>query len=893
MLRSSSALAGESACLLQAPDVELDFASGRSDEESFSLSGLMYLAAIRIVQATGSMGALLPTNKSILDGNVATSADLYQISCELYWRLAEFLPHCLLPALPSPDELNRKFWRDAWQELNDPAIADHWQDESSLGFAYQYFCTPVRRQAQDDLQRADKQLTLRSLISFTQLYTPDWVVDFLVQNTLGSLWAGSKSDQGSVYRAGRKVNGSQQESVHKLRLIDPACGSGHFLLKAFDILLPMYRAEGWSQGDATASILAENLCGVDIDPIGLWITALALMLKQLRFGDGCSGVQAKLSHVQNAAETASGVELLGSLAPGWRQLEGHPLSSHYHVVVTNPPYIGRKLLDRRLKMALKAEFPDCHQDLCAAFLRRGLDLLYPGGRLGLIGQSSLLFLPSYGKLRQYLIEQTNLVSVVELGPGVFPLQGGEKVNSSLFVVEVPVRRREPGKQSDKDASCAFLDVVASKDKATALGDLLRQEPKVEGSAIYYKDQYSFKRQRKCALNYKCPEVVIEIIESCQRLGDMAELRQGLATSDNKRFVRHWWDVDPAELGHRWFPYVKGAGSQRWWAPVEYVVDWRDNGSAIKEAVNKAYPYLNGNTNWVVKNEQFYFREGLTFSFVNSRGLAVRRLPPGCIFDVGGSALFAPPEMLDFLLGYLNSSFVGAVSKLLNPTINFQVGDLKEIPVLPFDDADMAEIAGIAGQCCVLTQFLHEPYMVPVRDSVPPVVAALIGSAEPETIWQDYSSRFCAAQQQLVALEDRLNGVVLQKVRGRWVDSAGKESEVVTWIAEQSSLSKSKHVLKAGDFAKFIVSQLLHLQLKESQTVSFDSGTCEQLLGIKEAVRRWLEAQLGLPLFQYFAEQFVADSRIRYHGAPCVQCIVPNGGSNAPLTFMTLRPTVEW
>jgi hypothetical protein len=268
-----------------------------------------------------------------------------------------------------------------------------------------------------------------------------------------------------------------------------------------------------------------------------------------------------------------------------------------------------------------------------------------------------------------------------------------------------------------------------------------------------------------------PQVVLRMMEKARTLGETTEIRQGLATTDNARFIRYWWDVLPETIGQRWFPYVKGAGSERWHGPVRTLVDWEDNGLRIKNAVIEAYPYLKGKSGWVVKNERYYFREGLTFSLVNSRSLAVRLLPPGCIFDVAGSAIFASPEHMDFLLAYLNSSLLQAIARLLNPTINFQVGDLRRLPVFDVDDITREALAKLARHCCNIKQE---------------------ATASDETAWFNatVSNTVNYSKSSLAALEAEIDRLVLAsflKSSGasiadsleveRWVNSSRPEPEV--------------------------------------------------------------------------------------------------------------------
>lgn len=490
-------------------------------------------------------------------------------------------------------------------------------DEATLGYIYQLLQLTRRAELQSRIQQANKTISQDDLIAFTSLYTPDWVVRFLIA---------------------RSCNPSAGDCAV---VLDPACGSGHFLLEA---------ANRFS---------LKNIAGYDIDDTALFIARLSLVVQAVR--RGCT------------LEEIPELDLFCL-----DTLVRHDDEPRFDAVVGNPPYIGRKLMDRELKHRLKRDYPESHSDLCAAFLQRGLELLKPGGKLAFITQASMMVLPTYEDLRQKILREDRLDTVVDLGPHVFPLVSGEKVNSVLLIIE---------KGQANDAPCSYLDLRDCSDKETQL----------QQSAWTTVDQSLFEKTRARAFNFSCPPALFAIRSASSRLADHADIRQGLATTDNATFLRNRWEVDPEEIGTRWIPYAKGSGSERWYAPIDTVVDWANGGEAIKKCVAEKYPYLAGKTEWVVKNEQYYFREGLTFSFVNSKQLAVRWMPPGCIFDVGGSALFSDEQW--FLLAYLNSSFIATCANQLNPTINFQVGDLKELPYLSVDGKDA--LADSAKRCVEL------------------------------------------------------------------------------------------------------------------------------------------------------------------------------------------------
>lgn len=604
-------------------------------------------------------------------------------------RINELVQHCAGPdigkALTLPRRLSEKSVHDIALALSAFKDSVEALDECAFGYMYQFFNESLRQDSLKRLQCANKTVALDDLVAFTQLYTPSWVADYLISSAVIT-----------------------DVKTNIPTILDPSCGSGHFLLRAFDFLANE-DSQIVSKNDLSRDRqIIEALHGCDIDAIALWVTALSLVVKLLKRNNHIESDWPRFN-LQLLDDAIDDSELpLGALSREYG--DGHMLSQKFDAVIGNPPYIGRKLIDRRLKTALRQLYPEAHQDLCTAFMARGLELLNPGGRLAYITQTSMLYLPTYSKFRRSLLESYKLVEVVEAGTQVFPLQTGEKINSMLIVIENACPK--------SGQAVLFHDLRSAGDKEQSLQELhLRRINKNGAPATarasastvesqLQRQQADFLQNARFAINFHSPSSFSSVCKNAIPLAELAEIKQGLATSDNERFIKFWWQVPEAELGQRWIPYVKGSGCERWYSPVETVVDWGMDGTTIKQAVAAAYPYLNGKTEWVVKNERYYFREGLTFSFVNSREFAVRYLPPGCIFDVAGSALFpVDPALRNFLLAYLNSSFINAAASWINPTINFQVGDLKQLPVLRFSDDEKRRLSELANICVTNKQLL--------------------------------------------------------------------------------------------------------------------------------------------------------------------------------------------
>ncbi|MBI1271003.1 N-6 DNA methylase [bacterium] len=533
--------------------------------------------------------------------------------------------------------------------------------------AYQIWRTKERKDALSRIQSADKTIDLEALIAFTQIYTPDWVVNYLIEQTFST----------------------RDENDDNFTFLDPACGAGHFVLAAFDRMIadkiPKDKA---ALKKRVENILRYRLHAIDLDRDALFVLSIALAA---RLADMDLSIDFKPPGLTllSLEET----DCLGSLS---RNEKKHPvLARRYDLILTNPPYIGRKLISRELKLALKQEYPEASSDLSAAFLERSLEMLSQEGCFAAITQASVLTLPTYRKLRKNILESYKLSIVVDLGPGVFPNQTGEKIDSALIVAE--------NKNAVKEEKMTFFNLRKSVDKRAELEKNLKKST-VSLKTISGLYNHSF--------HQGIPESLARFWKRTDKLESSASIKQGLATTDNSKFLRLIWHIDRAELYKRWYPYAKGAGGERWFSPILHVVDWQDDGSAIKEAVSRKYPYLKGKFAWVVKNEDYYFKPGLVFSFVNRSGLAVRKLPAGCIFDVGASAIFPDDHNdtdVDFLLGYLNSSLPGSLLKAINPTINNQVGDLKILPcpLARINKEDRVEIADMARRCHDLKRTIYE------------------------------------------------------------------------------------------------------------------------------------------------------------------------------------------
>jgi hypothetical protein len=613
-------------------------------------------------------------------------------------------------------------------------------EDDALGRVYQALNAPALEAAYRATARERRKFSAEEIPAVTQLFTPRWVVEYLLQNTLGRQWLEAHPDSTlrSAFRwlaidgSGTQVpsdvvveslgttrgedctvarvfnpcelrnnaesphdpahyarveNPCHDEAAHPsatrigqglracdLRVLDPACGTMNFGLVAFDMLGRMYREEiaragqlGWPaepsvahEADIACSVLHRNLFGADIDPVALRLARASLEMK------------AGISLPENQWNLRQADSLFDSeIARCW--------DGTFDVVVTNPPYVSARNLPAKHLARMKRRFPSAWRDLYACFLDRGLEFLREGGRAGLLVMQSFMFIGSYEKLRQRIGERAAVESLVHFGPGLFGLGNP----GTLQTVACAMRKESDAAARARQtvAAVRLVDVPAGEKEPTlaaALGG---------GAAdrVFRIGQQALSDLPRRSWAYWVGPSLRRVFSEFPRLASVAPPRQGLATTDNLRFVRYWWEVEATSPGAparaspaRWFPYTKGGQFRRWYEAPRHRVNWEDDGREIKESIARRYPYLGGEWKWVAKNTAYYGRGGVAWSYLTSGQFSARRLEVGAIFDVAGSSLF--PADVPGMLAVLNSSVAGRLLGVINPTVNFQVGDLAELPV---------------------------------------------------------------------------------------------------------------------------------------------------------------------------------------------------------------------
>jgi type II restriction/modification system DNA methylase subunit YeeA len=636
------------------------------------------------------------------------------------------------------------------QLVNEIDEAD-WQPVEIIGWLYQFYISEKKDEV------IGKVVKSEDIPAATQLFTPNWIAKYLVQNSLGRQWLATypnsplrqqmeyyiePAEQTPEIQVQLKVITPTELNPEELTLMDPACGSGHILVEGYDIFKAIYQERGYRAKDIPRLILENNLFGIEIDDRAEQLAAFALMMKaraddrrifssavrlnilSIQHTTGLNGqsitdeINAPLRHSQvhsNIApqDVSSLVRLfkdgkpLGSLisVPANTAVstqiirdrikdilkqgdlvaqaalrdfvaiveQGCILGRRYDAVVANPPYMGGRWMNPLVKGFAKDHYPDSYLDLFAVFIERGLELTKRNGHLAMVTMQSWMFLSSFQKMRERLLATATIETMAHLGPRAFSSISGEVVTVAAFACR--------NGYLDKYRP-TFFRLIEGEEEEKAQALLHRRN-------CYTKvTQHDFQKIPGSPLAYWAGSQVRDAFEHGIPLRDVADPKVGLQTGSNDRFVRIWYEVSIGSIGlgikdrtearlsgKKWFPYNKGGEYRKWFGNCEHVVNWANDGHDIRTFVDSA-----GKVRSRPQNIDSYFKPSLTWSFVSSSSFAVRRSDEGFVFDVGGSSAFPNATLLNTVAGFLCSRVAFTFMQILNPTLNFQVGNVASLPL---------------------------------------------------------------------------------------------------------------------------------------------------------------------------------------------------------------------
>ena len=595
-----------------------------------------------------------------------------------------------------------------------------------IGWMYQFYNTELKDDTFKNIKK--NKVSKERIPAATQLFTPDWIVKYMVENSIGRLWLNrhpnetlksdwkyyiddAKQDE-NVYKEIELIN-DRNINLEEIKILDPCMGSGHILVYAFDVLMKIYLSQGYSEKDAAISILKNNIYGLDIDDRAYQLAYFALMMKARQYNRRIltknltpnvvalqdaiidenvlnfisyndENIKKDLSYLidtfNDAKEFGSLIrskrldfikinEFIDSVLQNKKDsleyysyssqislikkvlLQADLLSQEYDVVITNPPYMANRSMKKEFSDFLKKNYADSKSDLFATFIERCQEMLKPNGYSAMITMQSFMFLSTFENLRMKFLED-NLINMVHLGSGAFEEIGGEVVQTTAFV-----RRNS----KVKDFKSTFVRLVDTKDKEKNLfnKDLTYETSinnfnQIPGSPIaYWADKHVFEAFQKGI--------------SLDKLSDFTGSQN--ITANNSKYLRFFWEINSIN-SNKWVPYAKGGNFRKYFGNIDLVVDWSD------EAKN----FYKNNPTSNLLDKQYWFKEGITYTAVSSKGTGFRYLPKGCIFDKGGPSL-VDVSYLEYCIGFLNCKFSEYFLNLLNPTLNIQVRDVKNLPII--------------------------------------------------------------------------------------------------------------------------------------------------------------------------------------------------------------------
>jgi hypothetical protein len=597
-----------------------------------------------------------------------------------------------------------------------------------IGWLYQYY-----NQAEKDIAMKKKSAVEKDEIPFvTQIFTPDWIVKYMVENSLGRYWLEHGGDPSLadnwkyLIKNGASTTTTTGEiaNIEDVTFIDPAMGSGHILVYAFEVFYQIYLSLGYTPDQIPEKILTHNLYGLDIDDRAKQLSILSTMLVARTYDKDIWNKHAQLSitavaesngmsglvdilrgesrdvaeylvdtfrdakeygsvlrvKVQDYTKLESDIDALSPLDRGLYAIKAKQLihqasilSRKYTIAVTNPPYMRN--YDAKLKAYVNSYYPESKSDLFSIFIEVLLDHLADGGLMGMVTPDSWMFLTGQQKLRERLVNEAHITSMIHLGNGAFP---HVVVSTTAFTIE-------KGKSA---ASGDYIRNVLGNEKSkqsTALAAIADETHELRLRA----SNADFEVFPGKIIGYWATESVKRaFINGLSLESNFVFTKVGMKTGDNARFLRLWQEVDinnfypnaessseAARSGKKWFPYNKGGEFRRWYGNNDCVINWQRDGYEIlhpNEGETRSFQNVQENTRFVPH---------VTWSKVSSGSIAFRYKPQGHLYDMAGASMFASEDVLKYVQGVLSSKIIDKVSSLISPTLNFEPGQIGSYPII--------------------------------------------------------------------------------------------------------------------------------------------------------------------------------------------------------------------
>jgi type II restriction/modification system DNA methylase subunit YeeA len=623
------------------------------------------------------------------------------------------------------------------------AITDEdYRQVELIGWLYQFYISEKKDEVFKKFKKK-KKAEAEDIPAATQIFTPNWIVKYMVQNTVGRLWLDLNPDsrirETMKYLVepetehsstiGEAADGAPIISeVAQLKLLDPACGSGHILVEGFDLLYAMYREEGYSAAESVRSIFENNLFGLDIDQRATQLSNFALLLKAAAkdrtildrdllphvyampekdvFTHGevleflSSANSAHVNALYNALELMQQSQNLGSIMKFtfsdaaldaivkqtaawrsnseldlvqqdlWKRLTPYlqvlqVLTTKYEAVAANPPYMGHKNMNNSLKIYINSNYPKSKSDLFAVFIEVVIEQCLSGGIFSIINQQNWMFLSSYEILRKSLLQKISVVSLAQLGNNIFEELSGEVVQSVMFVFK--------NDNSIENGVYFKLDKLQNKENGF-FNKINRYNETLNRISLIPRKRFAFWVSDR-----------LLSIFSNDNLAKKYNPKSGVLTGKDALFVRNWYEViyssidnksknylDMKQYNYKWAKITNGGKYRKWYGNLYNIVNLKNEGSDIKSLPNN---------NYRLRNPKYYHKKGINWTLFLSGNFSVRISDSDVVFG-NGSRTFFPNEFdFNYLMGLFNTKVVSTILDIYNPTTNFVNEDIADIPLI--------------------------------------------------------------------------------------------------------------------------------------------------------------------------------------------------------------------
>lgn len=620
-------------------------------------------------------------------------------------------------------------------KLNAILDDEDWREGVTvLGWMYQYYNADVK----DEFFKSKRKAAAADIAPATQLFTPEWIVRYMVENSLGRLWMLNNPGSSLRERMEYYIEPDAEHedfirisSPEEITLCDPACGSGHILVYAFELLFHMYEERGYREREIPELILTKNLAGMEIDSRAAQIAELALamcarehdrrffrrdvraditVLSSIPLGEdelpGNKKLAEELSHLGEigsllnpsedeidelkAAAASCSDDLFAATAK--TKLESaaaicEKLSRRFTCTVANPPYMGSSSFNPFMSKWVKKNYTDVKSDLFSSFIVRIMDFAGEHGEVGMMTPFVWMFIGSYEKLRNRLIDDKTLTTLIQLE------------YSGFAGATVPICTFTYHNSHIDDYKGGYVRLADFPGPAVQAPKALEAIHNPNCGWFYRRDADTFKKIPGTPIAYWASDALLDAFTNKEKLGLFAKPQVGLQTSDNDRFLRYWFECSLGDmsvacnsaesslsLDAKWYPHNKGGSFRKWYGNRDHVIEYAKNGRSLSAAPGASR----------IK-DSIAFLSCITYSRITSGQIAFRMQPTGSLFDSAAVAMFPPVCDMKYLLGLLNSSVVATATSFLVPTLNAQPGDIAKLPIA-IEPAEHGAVDGLVDYC---------------------------------------------------------------------------------------------------------------------------------------------------------------------------------------------------